>query len=136
MPPKNVEIERLDDADNRYFPRWEVASRVRYNLENHPNFFEGQTRDISCSGVCIKISEDIRARQKINLTIYLSEVDRVNLTGHVVWLKNSGEDHEIGINFSDVTAEAQGLTLEHPFFPFHGAFCTDHLHETAPSLPA
>lgn len=115
MSPKHEKTEELDDADNRYFPRWEVASRVQYNLEDHSSSQEGQTRDISCSGACIKISENIRPRQKVNLTIYLSEVDHVKLAGYVVWLKNSGEDHEIGIDFSDVTAEAQGLILKHAF---------------------
>ena len=59
MTVKNNSNQKTGNLDNRYFPRWEVNNLVRYQLAQDREMQEGNTKDISCSGACLCIDQNI-----------------------------------------------------------------------------
>ena len=102
--------------DKRYFPRWEAQNRVIYSTENQPLIaYETYTKDLSCSGACIVSAEECRPKQKVKLTIFLSEDTHIELEGIILWVKKQEQGNEIGIQFSNTSQKAQSLILKFAF---------------------
>lgn len=103
-------------SDQRYLPRWEVNNRVLYQLENEPDLHQGQTRDLSCAGACIKAAKSTIPSQKIKVTVFLSPQTSVILEGRVLWSRAFDKKNiEMGITFENASPEAQDLILQHAF---------------------
>ena len=102
-------------TDQRYLPRWEVRNRVTCHLEKHNKIFDAETKDLSCSGVCILTSEPVRLSQRLKLTIYLSKYKSVTVMGTVVWIKPMQGNKLIGVHFYNTTEDAHETILEHAF---------------------
>jgi len=81
--------KKFNGSDKRYLPRWEVENRVLYRLDNESNPHEGQSKDISCTGACIRTKSKLSPQQKVKLTIYLSEASSIQVEGEIVWNKSS-----------------------------------------------
>ena len=101
--------------DQRYLPRWEIKNRALYSLNSDQPPKEALTQDLSGTGVCLLTRESIIPHQKIQMTIYLSEGTMVNVHGNIVWIRPSVNQNRIGINFHEVSDEAQELILQHAF---------------------
>ncbi len=101
--------------DQRYFPRWEVDSRVIYKIDNDPMARETHTKDLNCSGVCIYVQEAIKPQQRLKLTIYLSGRKSVDVQGLVIWNNPLENQALVGICFSNTSQKAQDLILQHAF---------------------
>ena len=107
--------KETSDTDQRYLPRWEIKNRVFYSLDSDQHPKEALTKDLSGTGVCILTRESIIPHQKIQLTIYLSEVTMVKVQGNIVWIKPAVNQNQIGINFHEISDQAQELILQHAF---------------------
>lgn len=103
-------------SDQRYLPRWEVKNRVVYRLNDEARPHEGQSKDLSCTGACIRTKDKLSPNQKVKLTIYLSDETAVQVEGQIVWNKPS-QDHEslVGVMFVNTTQKTQDLILKHAF---------------------
>ena len=101
--------------DARYFPRWEVASKVTYKHENGDNFHNCVSRDISGVGVCLRTYEKIRANEKLLMTIELADGVTVQTQGRAVWERNDGKDFLVGVRFEEISDKAQDLIFNCAF---------------------
>lgn len=104
-----------NNADERYFPRWEARNRVVYQRPLHASSNEGHTKDLSCAGACIFVKEPLPLRQRLKLTIYLSPRTKLDIQGTVVWQNASSPPFQTGIAFYNTPHEAQDMILEHAF---------------------
>lgn len=107
--------DKKNNADERYFPRWEARNRVVYQRPSQASSNEGHTKDMSCAGACIYVKEPLPLRQKLDLTIYLSPRTKVAVQGTVVWQNASIPPFQTGITFYNTPQEAQDMILEHAF---------------------
>ena len=115
MAAEVPESDTLNSTDRRYLPRWEINNRVLYRLDDHGQTYIGCLKDLSSSGACVHVDQNLPLNQKLNLTIRLSEVRIVNVEGKVVWNDDIKNHHYIGIHFQNVTDHAQQLILDHAF---------------------
>ncbi|OGX18626.1 MAG: hypothetical protein A2Y04_03690 [Omnitrophica WOR_2 bacterium GWC2_45_7] len=115
MGAETNNLNGTSNSDGRYFPRWQVQNRVLYQLENEAQMYEGSTKDLSCAGACLCVDKEIKLNQKINLTVYLSDKERVTLTGEVMWSKQENQYNQIGVIFFNTSSQAQDLILQHAF---------------------
>ena len=99
----------------RYFPRWHVDDRVIFQLDGGREHYDGQTKDLSCAGACIISSERVEPRQKINITVYLSEDTKIKLNGYVLWVGSDQGRVCMGVSFYDTPDAIQDLILQHAF---------------------
>jgi len=103
-------------ADHRYFPRWEVDSRVLFQTENDPEFHEAHTKDISCAGAALCTQYPLTQHQKIKITLFLPNGTPVNLHGEVLWASTrENQEQLLGISFFNTAPEAQQLILQQAF---------------------
>ncbi|MBI5416181.1 MAG: PilZ domain-containing protein [Candidatus Omnitrophica bacterium] len=102
-------------ADKRYFPRWEVPNRVIYKLRDDPTPRHGHTRDLSCAGSCLFLTEHLPLREKLSLSIHLSPKTSVDVHGTVVWQDISSTPYLTGVAFYETDDKAQDLILRHAF---------------------
>lgn len=102
-------------SDQRYLPRWEVRNRVTCQIEQQNRIFDAETKDLSCSGVCITTSEVIRFDQRLKLTVYLSRNKSVSISGKVVWIIPGPFQNLVGIQFYNTTEDDRALILDHAF---------------------
>lgn len=107
--------ENFQVIDKRYFPRWEVQSRVLFQLKDNPEVFEGHTTDLSCVGMCLDTHQPLNIHQKLKLVVYLSKETSVSLFGIAVWAKGEEFFHKIGIVFYNTPLETQDLILQFAF---------------------
>ena len=115
MDPSKQEQNGVDESDQRYLPRWEVKNRLLFQSEDYTNPQEGQTRDMSCSGVSFSTNLNLNAHQKIKLTIYLSPHTAVKVSGQVIWIKSLAGENQVGVSFFNTSQKTQDLILEHAF---------------------
>ncbi|MDP8212556.1 MAG: PilZ domain-containing protein [Candidatus Zapsychrus exili] len=105
-----------NNSDGRYLPRWEVDNRVLYRLEDEEEIHEGHTKDLSCSGACLRADgSHPSSPQKIKMTIYLSDEVAVRVEGEVRWSKQANGEDQLGVIFSNTSSKTQGLILDHAF---------------------
>ena len=103
------------NTDKRNLPRWEVANRVLYLLDNEPSAQETLSVNLSCAGLCLTTPKPLPVQKKIRMKIYLSEGTVVLAAGYIVWSKTEKGQNLAGVSFSDISPKAQDLILEHAF---------------------
>ncbi len=101
--------------EQRYIPRWHVRNPVRYFLNDSGHVHEGETVDISCSGLCLNTSEFLLPNQKIKLIVSLDQERSVELTGRIVWNRASDHGRLAGIELQNVSPEQQETILDYAF---------------------
>ena len=104
-----------DGPDQRYLPRWEVKNRVVCRFDNEKKPIECSSKDISCTGACICLKEEVAPKQKVKLTIYLSKDTSVDVQGEIVWHKSAEGQNCAGVMFANIPETAQDLILKHAF---------------------
>ncbi|VAX36448.1 hypothetical protein MNBD_UNCLBAC01-487 [hydrothermal vent metagenome] len=107
-----------NDADQRYFPRWEVESKVVYRLENDVQSHEGLTKDLSSTGARITTETNLLPQQKIQLTVHLSDAIIISLNGYIIWVKGAKASYganQMGIGFTNMSTHIQEVILQHAF---------------------
>lgn len=102
-------------TDRRYLPRWEVNNRIQYQLEHGVKVNEAQTKDLSCSGMSLVVSEAIPLNQKLKLKIYLSGNTFVDTDGEIVWCRPTVKGNVVGIDFRGITENAKEVILNYAF---------------------
>jgi hypothetical protein len=115
MTQENPSAEKIDPTDQRYFPRWNVQSRVIYHLGDERKSREAHTEDLSCSGASLWMDEIIQGRQPIDLTVYLTDTTKIKLQGNIVWFQRCENKTKVGITFFNTTSDTADLILEHAF---------------------
>ena len=115
MSPENDSLIPTENSDMRYFPRWEVNSRVSYYLEGDHRAHHGETRDLSCAGACIAGSHDILPHQKVKVTIDLSPKTKINLKANVLWVKMEAGKPVMGLTFYDTSDTTLDMILRYAF---------------------
>src|SRR3989338_3354870 len=103
------------ESDKRYLPRWRVANRVTYQLENENKLHESNSLDISCTGACFSSAGQLPVNKKVKMKIYLSEDSVVNVEGQIVWNKPIEAHNLVGVIFSNTSQKVQDLILKHAF---------------------
>jgi len=101
--------------ERRYLPRWEVNNRVICRLDSTPEALECRSRDLSCAGIEIISQQSLQPRQKVNLTICLTETKALDVTGHVVWQRAASVGNISGVVFENVPQEIQDAILKYAF---------------------
>lgn len=97
-------------AENkRYTPRWNLQAHCLCRMNEDGTAYEGHVKDVSCSGACIATDQHFEIDQKVNLTLFLSEMGVVNVCSTVVWTKVN----EIGIHFFNTSHETQETIIQH-----------------------
>jgi c-di-GMP-binding flagellar brake protein YcgR len=94
----------MNGNDKRRYRRVDSTNLLNYVClnENSEPFTQGmgRTLNVSESGILLETHTPIDPETMVSLTIGIEE-DLVEITGKVVYLKESGEDtYEAGINFS------------------------------------
>ena len=115
MAPKGQETKASEDSDQRYLPRWQVKNRILFQSEDYSSTQEGHTKDLSCTGVCFYTALNLNPRQKVRLTIYLSDQVSVKVNGEVIWVRPAQDLNQVGVIFYGVSQKSQDLILEHAF---------------------
>src|SRR5689334_3945545 len=80
-------IRKSSEMEKRYLPRWEVANRILYQLENEEKTHESSSKDLSCTGACFSAAQSLPVKKKIKLKIYLSNEVAIKVEGQIVWNK-------------------------------------------------
>ena len=108
----NNQVDQADGnagSDKRYLPRWEVNNRIQYQLEHDLKVYEARTKDLSCAGACLVISEAIPLKQKVKMKIFLSENTTVEAEGKIVWCRPTTRGNIVGIDFCETPEEVKGI---------------------------
>jgi|GEM_PF-1533874 len=108
-------VAEANDSDSRYLPRWRVSNRAKYALGDVAQVDECETRDLSCTGACVKISKLVHPGEKIKLKIFLDQKNFVEVDGHVIWNKVNDEGRFAGISFDTASNDVQQNILDHAF---------------------
>jgi hypothetical protein len=114
--PSNLSKETdFSKNDLRYLPRWRVANRVKYVVQEGLTTEEGETRDLSCSGVCLKLSRLLLPGQNVKMKIYLQSKKAVEVEGTVVWNYLAPDCRLAGISFDNPSIKSQEMILNYAF---------------------
>ena len=114
--PNNQGRSEFNSAENRYFPRWDVEDKIEYFLDSTTHAYHGLTKNLSCNGACLWLSDDLYINEKISLRIHLSEDDIARVHSRVSWVVKMPDGSNVaGVKFYDVTTRAQELILKHAF---------------------
>ena len=106
----------LGDRDRRYLPRWEVDNKIRYQKENDAPYQECRSKDINCSGACMRTSEDIPLNQALNLTIYLADgIEPIYVHGHTRWRVVRDNESLVGIQFDRINDKTSDRIFQYAF---------------------
>ena len=113
---QNTNILRNIAEDRRYFPRWEVENKIVYCEENNPIEYECLSKDIHCSGLCLKSDRDIPLSTHLNLKISLTnDIDPVMAAGHVVWTLKSASSNLVGVQFDRIGGKSKETIFDYAF---------------------
>lgn len=105
-----------ENHERRYLPRWEVNNKIFYSKDNELNLNECRSKDINCTGACIRNEEKILPNQQLSLTIVLAEnIDPVYVHGKVVWQLERGQEYWTGIRFDRVSDKTSELIFHYAF---------------------
>ena len=97
-------------------PRWNAQGRCVYRVNNDSISHDGHVKDISCSGVCLTTSQNLRIDQKIHLTIHISDNDVVRVSGAVVWKRVIYSENMFGIRFFNASCETEDTILQYALY--------------------
>ena len=101
--------------EKRYLPRWDVNNRVLCRLPEEAESREGRCIDLSCSGLCMVLRQNLPGAERLKLIIYLTEAKAVEIEGRVVWNRLSGYGNLTGVCFENISLEIQDVILKHAF---------------------
>lgn len=110
------------NGDHRYFPRWEVANKITYKHESGVNFHDCVSRDISNTGICLRTYEKIQPKQKILMTVELSDGISIQVQGRAMWEQINGKDFLVGVRFEDISEKVQEMIFNCAFESQKGQF--------------
>ena len=82
--------------DSRKHPRKPFSQTIRFGT--HKGFFEGDTKNISASGVFIATEEKLEIGQLLKLNFPLKKGKTAEVIGQIVWMNKEG----LGIKFKKV----------------------------------
>jgi len=108
-------LGEASESNSRYLPRWQVSNRAKYALGDAGEVDECETRDLSCSGACVKISQLVHPGERIKLKIFLDRKNFVEVDGRVIWNKVNEEGRFAGISFDTASSDVQQNILDHAF---------------------
>ena len=76
--------------EKRQFPRFDRAFEVIYTAKNKGSEIQGYSvsSNVSKGGICLPLAKHIKKGNSIDLSINLSEQEKVLATGKVVWTKD------------------------------------------------
>ena len=114
-PGKSQRIPSSRSSDHRYLPRWQVNNRIFYRLEKHTKAHECQSKDLSCMGACLATKESLDPNQKVQLTIYLTEDQPIEVNGHIVWNAKTSGENLAGVIFDNLSLKSQDMILKYAF---------------------
>lgn len=104
------------DVDRRYLPRWEVDNKILYRRENEVSHHECRSKDINCSGACIRTDEEIPLNQELALTVYLADdIEPVHVHGKTVWRLSKEQENLVGIQFDRISDKTSELIFNYAF---------------------
>ncbi len=104
-----------EHEDMRYFPRWLVENRVSFQLHSDQTEFDGSTKDLSCSGMCLLTNALLPLNEPLKFSIFLDESLSIAVFGKAKWVKSDGQLSQFGIVFEDIPQEDQDLILDYAF---------------------
>lgn len=107
--------KQIRGSDQRYIPRWVVHNKVLYRKENNPAYQETASKDINCSGASFYCSDEVSPHQKLQMVMYLSETIAVEVSGTVLWKKDSKDQSLIGVRFENISSHVQDMILQYAF---------------------
>jgi len=99
--------------EKRLSPRWESKRLVCFEALNSQDQFDGLTKNISCTGVCITTHKKISKDDKLKIDLDLFQTDSVKLTGVVIWVKTYGIENQAGIKFYNTSQKSQDKILKY-----------------------
>ena len=111
----NGPLKEYSYSEKRHLPRWQVANRVIYLIEDEAVSYETTSRNLSCGGACFVTALPLPVSKKIKMKIFLSGGSVVLVDGQVVWSKSLPEEHLAGVIFTNTSFKAKELILEHAF---------------------
>lgn len=121
-----IDVEKMENKYNKTNRRKAhrvYASFVEYcHVEDkHSKRVQAFTENISTSGICILINEDIKIGSFLFITIYLMDGnDAIETKGKVIWVRPStflnlkdSKHYDAGINFVEITKEGQDRLIHY-----------------------
>lgn len=113
-----IDIEKMEnknDKTNRRRANRVYASFVEYCRveDEHSKKAQAFTENISTSGICILLNEEIKTGSFLFITIYLLDGSHtIETKGKVMWMRPStflnvkdSKHYDVGINFVEITDE-------------------------------
>ncbi len=114
--PQSHKAALVNNSDRRYLPRWEASNKISYRKENDIVYRDCLSKDINCTGACLRASEELPVHQNLKLTIQLAEnIDPIQVQGRVVWQQGHDADYCVGIQFDRVSDKASELIFRYAF---------------------
>ena len=116
--------------EKRRYPRLENALLI--HIEQDGAVYSGMSTDCSLSGIKLKLSQQIRDHNPIDMEVLLPYEDVVQyenqkplkLSGRIAWSEKKGKYYFYGINFSDLDIQQEaGLRKIFAFFNMSAEFC-------------
>ena len=105
--------------EQRYMPRWEVATQSYYKIEGSDEIIKTQTKNLSFTGVSLYAVADIPLNKKLDLKIHLSPEKNFEAKGRVIWKCSLQDVCYIGVVFENLPEKTQELILEYAFEIVH-----------------
>ena len=94
--------------EHRTLPRWDIRQRVRVQLEGGEKM-EAETRDLSCSGVGLRISHELFPGESLKMKIFQDEASAFEVDGHVGWNRGGSSGRYAGIHFDFASETMQDM---------------------------
>ncbi len=110
---KYTKGKRRPPQEQRYFPRWEIDSPASYR--HNDMIFETHVKDLTLSGACVYVDEELHPGEEIDLQIALVPGHQFQAHGTVLWKQSSDKHMYAGVAFEKIPQKTQNLILEHAF---------------------
>ncbi len=112
----SLRAHQTDLQDRRYLPRWQVDTKILIRKERDFLAYPCHSKDMNCSGVCVKTEKDFDINQKLFLTIYLMQAgEPIQACGRTIWKVFEDSHYSLGVYFERIAKSAQDLILNHAF---------------------
>ena len=114
--PQPEKITDTSPQDRRYLPRWEVDNKILFKKEDETTEYECHSKDINCTGACIRTREDIAPNQELDLTIYLADdIEPIRVHGRTLWRIARDNESLVGGHFDRVSDKTGDLIFNYAF---------------------